>query len=688
MIFYKYINRFITIFTIVGIIILFQSPVKARIFFDFVENFITEGKVITVRIEEGIENRENLVLIPESDCQLIRVKDNRSIVLESNRSYNINVEKKKGYYFQVQVFATTDKVKSDKIWWQLVNNGYQEVKVIHEKDLYKVRVGHFPEKEGCQYTKTQLEKDGFNTWIVKAEEVTSPHIYVYDQDMNQIFSGKRIKLAGNVKINKNLYQGQISFSLKNQAGEQILNLINTTGFDVVICGLMENRFKQEENKLDSNVLKTYAVVLRTNLFYRLFNDNQQVLSLPEFKGVDCRPEIKEAVSATSGLILTNKSDPADIKIKLEGYELLSYLNYNFRDILLRKYRGLNITNLKQYKKEKVRVDAEIEWGLDYKEIYQLNWNGPRLITILDLNLAREGFIVKPVLAKGRVSGLDDLGQMVKEQQALAAINGGYFNYRRPLGLILINGVPVSEPLKNRTAMILREDSQVFFRQVNWQGVLSSTQINNNVSLDGINRIPQNNEIIYFNKYYGDNPPDLKEGMLELTIENGKIIAINNQEQIIPVNGFVIQAHGRGCDGLEDLQIGDSISIDFNFKPDLMELKTKHAIGGGPRLLKDGKLYINSREEEFQPDIASGRAPRSAVGVTEDNHLIFITVDGRQPELSIGITLRELALYMQKYGIVDGVNLDGGNSARMVVRGFIMNNPSGERLVSNGILIKK
>ncbi|HKL76588.1 MAG TPA: phosphodiester glycosidase family protein, partial [Halanaerobiales bacterium] len=69
-------------------------------------------------------------------------------------------------------------------------------------------------------------------------------------------------------------------------------------------------------------------------------------------------------------------------------------------------------------------------------------------------------------------------------------------------------------------------------------------------------------------------------------------------------------------------------------------------------------------------------------------LVFLTVDGRQPELSVGITLKELAYFMKDYGIIKGMNLDGGASARMIVRGYTMSNPSSERLLSNGIIFYK
>ena len=65
----------------------------------------------------------------------------------------------------------------------------------------------------------------------------------------------------------------------------------------------------------------------------------------------------------------------------------------------------------------------------------------------------------------------------------------------------------------------------------------------------------------------------------------------------------------------------------------------------------------------------------------------MTVDGRQPGLSVGMTLAELAKYMVKLGCTEGMNFDGGNSASVWMAGEILNNPcQGEKGVANGLVV--
>jgi exopolysaccharide biosynthesis protein len=74
---------------------------------------------------------------------------------------------------------------------------------------------------------------------------------------------------------------------------------------------------------------------------------------------------------------------------------------------------------------------------------------------------------------------------------------------------------------------------------------------------------------------------------------------------------------------------------------------------------------------------------------KDGKFLMITVDGRQPGVSVGMSLYELADYLLSIGAVDAMNLDGGGSTTMFLDGRVVNTPSdkeGERKVSDAILV--
>lgn len=107
------------------------------------------------------------------------------------------------------------------------------------------------------------------------------------------------------------------------------------------------------------------------------------------------------------------------------------------------------------------------------------------------------------------------------------------------------------------------------------------------------------------------------------------------------------------------------------------------MGGGPMLVWQHKKFITDREEWFT-QIASPN-PRTAVGLDSKGRLLLLVVDGRQPGYSDGATFAELAEIFLGLNARYAVNLDGGGSSAMVVKGKVINRPSdktGERKVAS------
>jgi hypothetical protein len=90
---------------------------------------------------------------------------------------------------------------------------------------------------------------------------------------------------------------------------------------------------------------------------------------------------------------------------------------------------------------------------------------------------------------------------------------------------------------------------------------------------------------------------------------------------------------------------------------------QEAIGGLPMLVTDGRVSVAG--EGDTGEYLRARHPRTAVCYTEDNY-IFAVVDGRQPKLSVGMTLEELADFMLSLGCTEAMNSDGGGSTEMAL----------------------
>ena len=111
-------------------------------------------------------------------------------------------------------------------------------------------------------------------------------------------------------------------------------------------------------------------------------------------------------------------------------------------------------------------------------------------------------------------------------------------------------------------------------------------------------------------------------------------------------------------------------LDLKMNPKWREVN--HIISGGPYLVKNGDIYVDMTAQKLTA--IGGRNPRTAIGYTKDNHLIMLTVDGRE-DASIGLTLMELASLMKELGCVNAMNLDGGGSTVMYVDGKVVNKPA-------------
>jgi len=148
---------------------------------------------------------------------------------------------------------------------------------------------------------------------------------------------------------------------------------------------------------------------------------------------------------------------------------------------------------------------------------------------------------------------------------------------------------------------------------------------------------------------------------------------------------------RFSDFPEGFALGDNIDIQVETRARQSGKVTdlKLALGGGPRLLEDGQVAVDKYGETGQ-SFNTTRHPRTAVGISQDEKTLYlVVVDGGQVGYSIGIDLYDLAEFMRDLGAYQAMNLDGGGSSTMVVRGQTINRPSdssGDRPVTNCLMI--
>ena len=330
-----------------------------------------------------------------------------------------------------------------------------------------------------------------------------------------------------------------------------------------------------------------------------------------------------------------------------------------------------------------KVIRQVLPGITYTSRLQGRPDGPVWTHVLDIDPSA-GYALLPVLSNNHVQGLETVSDMARSAQAVAAVNGSFFSANGEIiGLMKLNKELISTPGQARTALGILPDGTLVFDQVSYEGYVELPG-GVRAAVSGVNRQRGEDELIIYNPSYHASTGTNEYGR-EYTIENDRVTAIGSGNSPLPPGAVVISAHGKAAQALASLKVGVPVRISHSLGEQYD--RAVHVVGGGPMLVRDGSVFLTTKLEEFGADVAGGRAPRTACGVTKESHIILAVVDGRQT-YSMGMTLLELALFMQDMGAVTAMNLDGGGSSVMVISDNTVNKPSGgsERKVANALAV--
>ena len=184
--------------------------------------------------------------------------------------------------------------------------------------------------------------------------------------------------------------------------------------------------------------------------------------------------------------------------------------------------------------------------------------------------------------------------------------------------------------------------------------------------------------------FGEN---IVENPSAIAQDNGAVFAINGDYYgfrdtgIIIRNGVVYRDTGART-GLAFYLDGHVEVYDetATTAQELLDSGVWNTLSFGPAIVENGETVDGIESVEVDTNFGNhsiqGDQPRTAVGVIDDNHLVFVVVDGRSPGYSQGVTLTGLADIMLGLGATTAYNLDGGGSSTMYFNGSLVNNPLG------------
>lgn len=145
-----------------------------------------------------------------------------------------------------------------------------------------------------------------------------------------------------------------------------------------------------------------------------------------------------------------------------------------------------------------------------------------------------------------------------------------------------------------------------------------------------------------------------------------------------VNGRFLNGFDPSYKDLFFVGLNDKLELiggKFTSEDQLSSQKPQFGASFVPVLLRGGYPQPIPAKWQTSPQ----RAPRTIIGNYKDNQLLFLVIDGRNENGSSGATLAETQLLLQRFGAIDGYNLDGGGSSTLVFDGRVVNHPSDGRM---------
>ena len=339
-------------------------------------------------------------------------------------------------------------------------------------------------------------------------------------------------------------------------------------------------------------------------------------------------------------------------------------------------------------------------GLEYR--MQYDPGGPWAIHVLRFISGSTATFLRPELAQGVVytndssDGCEPISAMVTRTKAIAGINGDFFPFTgQVLGGLVRDGQILSSPGYPRAVFAWGPGGGTvgevkFAASAEWSG--------GSAPVLGLNRTCQNDDLVLNTSAAGIAQQKGQGICLVLDVGSAvwspdcqvqatvKQIVQNAPAEPIAQNQAALVATGTRAAALQSLKVGDSIKLSVHLTG-LDWSQVRNVIGGGPFLIRGGKLAIDWQAEAFKPAFATARHPRTAIGKTADGDILLVAIEGGCP-YSVGATLDEEARILLRLGCVDAINLDGGGSTTFNLRGLTLNRPSDgvERKVASGVLV--
>ncbi len=269
-----------------------------------------------------------------------------------------------------------------------------------------------------------------------------------------------------------------------------------------------------------------------------------------------------------------------------------------------------------------------------------------------------------------------VSRSARARDTLVSINSDFFNLARgeyfTRGPIVSGSNFVYTPRPAGVVFALDPDLNSWVGPAEEFAVYVNPTSGETKRLETINSPPGGDGLALFNAYWGERLSLGLDGCFALFAPTDPAMNVAYRfscgaiEDIpLAAGEFVLIARGESTEWMKQ-----NIERPISFSTSSPLSAVDFMVGGSHVLLQNG-------EPSDGTSFASGRHPRTAIGIDEQSFVYVVVVDGRS-EASIGMSLAELRNYLGGLGLVSAINLDGGGSSTMVLQGSVVNTPSDGR----------
>lgn len=316
----------------------------------------------------------------------------------------------------------------------------------------------------------------------------------------------------------------------------------------------------------------------------------------------------------------------------------------------------------------VRMEATAP-GIAFAKYRLESPNGRLAIFVSSIDTKNPTVSLNAVLAGDHVtSGGERTSTMGQRTGAVLGIDGDYFDIGgsyAPQGILVISGKLLRSPTK-RYAMTVHRGNHVTFDEYTFAGTARVGE--RTISIHDFNVYPPG-KVGIVTADFGKLTPHPGTTFVALSPMDGTKENENGTYRVTSVGPIKESqparfglAFGRWASS-KPPRVGETVDVHYALDPSYDDIVT--AEGGGPLMIRDGK-WIEDPDAPA-PGEHDVRWPVVGVGRLADDTLFFFEVDGRWPDISVGMTRPEFGDLMLRYHVVDGFAFDSGGSADIIAR---------------------